>query len=678
MKSIMAKKVLLVILSVVLLLTCVPGCDKSDENVAGYSQEVVESFINDPKTLPISFKYDGTEYKGLNNEFTEVDKKIEELDDRINYDVSYSFKETGVIIRVEYVAYKDYKAYEWTVYFENQGTGNSGIFSDILGLDREYKGKNPILKGINGDTGDMYAPYEVELTDNKVKKESTSGRPTHGVFPYFNLEYGNGGTFIAVGWSGCWKTYFENKNTTTTVKAGQYNISTYLQPGESIRTPLMAFLEYDGRDELKNMNTWRSWFIYCNMHRDQNDNVIQPVFAYSSMSQGSNATSFKRIINTYYAHGININYVWMDAGWYVNAKDDGCGWTETGTWEVNESMFPEKFNDISTLIHNNGGKTLLWFEPEVVRCNKSDFLLKYSEFKEEWFLGTAASGSWLEGQLINLGDEDARNWLLARIFKVMDEGGIDMYRQDFNVDPAPVWNSLNTEGRVGIVENKYVVGYLDFWDAILAKYPNMASIDSCASGGGRNDLESLRRAVMLHVSDFWDGNSGGWNERQAVALSLASWIPYFKLEKGTGVDENTYLARSVYAPWTNFNVSTMSKSTDWDLIKKEYDEWKQLSRLYYSDYYPLTNFSKGSDVWRAWEYNDEYTGKCAVQCFRGENATENSITLKLHGLSNCDYEVKDTDGNINEVINGKILCEKGLTVTLENPGSAAVIFITKK
>ena len=73
-------------------------------------------------------------------------------------------------------------------------------------------------------------------------------------------------------------------------------------------------------------------------------------------------------------------------------------------------------------------------------------------------------------------------------------------------------------------ENLHVQGYLQYWDDLLARNPGLW-IDSCASGGRRNDLETMRRSVPLHYTDFGYGD-------HPVKLSfhhvLFEWLPYFK------------------------------------------------------------------------------------------------------------------------------------------------------
>ena len=54
-------------------------------------------------------------------------------------------------------------------------------------------------------------------------------------------------------------------------------------------------------------------------------------------------------------------------------------------------------------------------------------------------------------------------------------------------------------------------------------------IDSLRSGGRRNDLETLRRAVPLLRSDYqsFQGDPGYAAGNQCHTYGLASWLPYF-------------------------------------------------------------------------------------------------------------------------------------------------------
>jgi len=75
---------------------------------------------------------------------------------------------------------------------------------------------------------------------------------------------------------------------------------------------------------------------------------------------------------------------------------------------------------------------------------------------------------------------------------IIEKEGIDFYRQDFNMGPEYHWLCNDAPDRQGITENKHVTGYYAYWDGLVARFPKLW-LDSCASGGNRNDLETMRR-----------------------------------------------------------------------------------------------------------------------------------------------------------------------------------------
>ena len=92
-----------------------------------------------------------------------------------------------------------------------------------------------------------------------------------------------------------------------------------------------------------------------------------------------------------------------------------------------------------------GVKTIVWFEPERVQ---GDTWL--AENHPEWILGGARGG------LLNLVNPEAHRWLTGHIDRLITEQGVDLYRQDFNIDPLSFWQKNDAEDRQGITENHHV------------------------------------------------------------------------------------------------------------------------------------------------------------------------------------------------------------------------------
>jgi hypothetical protein len=149
------------------------------------------------------------------------------------------------------------------VWFENRGRRDTDILADAETVLR-FPGKYPTLKGILGDHGNNYRPYALDVAAQRRSFESNSGRATHVNFPYFDLEYGDSGVMLAIGWAGTWRADFRynGKKQEVEYRARAVNrLHTRLKPGEKIRTAMFVRAPYMVRNEDAACNYWRSWFI---------------------------------------------------------------------------------------------------------------------------------------------------------------------------------------------------------------------------------------------------------------------------------------------------------------------------------------------------------------------------------------------------------------------------------
>ena len=342
---------------------------------------------------------------------------------------------------------------------------------------------------------------------------------------------------------------------------------------------------------------------------------------------------------------------WMDAGWYP------ChGWPQTGTWEPDLKRFPRGLRAISDHARAKGIKTLVWFEPE--RVAGGTWL---AENHPQWLLG---------GTLLDLGNLEARTWLTDHVDRVLREQGIDLYRQDFNMDPLKFWRRNDAPDRQGMTENLHVQGYLAYWDALRQRHPQLI-IDSCASGGRRNDLETMRRAVALHPTDY---NYCHLAAKQAFHRSLFQWLPYFGSNTMPIETVDAYGIRSGHALSVGLGYDLRRKDLDYALLRKLSAEARQVAPYYYGDYYPLTPYTRAEDAWIAWQFHRPETEDGLVEAFRRPRSEQASIRLKLHGLdAQAVYEIKNLDLAGATRASGRDLMEKGLPVSLAGRPQAAEI-----
>ena len=625
--------------------------------------------------FPLSFRYGNTAYKGFSG-FVKESEIAEEIDRGKKTTLFLRHPDIPAVFRLETVVYPAESAYEYAVYITNHGDTNTDVFAD-LGYSIQFEGDHPVISGIKGDLGnENYRCYKFDLVaEGHYLDRSVSGRPSHGVFPYYNLSYGTGGTFIAIGWPGNWSAKFQySKSTqTTTLTAGQVSIKTYLEPGETIRTPLMGFVEYEGLTPDEQTNAWRHYYINDVMRKI--DGELTPI--YTGISQGCSGNTTNRlllILSSYFDAGVAPELLWLDAGWYTGANGESVGWPQTGSQDMDLNRFPDAMSSIGQFTSSRNMRMMIWFEAESIRLDKQAFLEGQPGFKEEWFLPKTMEGTWLEGYIMNLTDPNCVEWVFNKICKVIDESGATAFRSDFNCDPAPSWTAAESRDRKGMTENLYVQGYLSLWDKIIERYPGIY-MDSCASGGGRNDLETMKRAVPLHYTDWFDGNHEDYDMKGKMTQALFAWFPYFKNE--IYQTTNMYKVRMNYAPLSLMNLNgLLYKDTDWTLTKQGYAEFEQIRDYFYADYYQLFEWQAQADRWNGWEFYDPETASGYASVFCHEATSKLSTTVCLKGLDpEKQYHITDFDGLVDVTMSGKDLMEKGITVTVPEKPYAVILLI---
>jgi alpha-galactosidase len=467
-----------------------------------------------------------------------------------------------------------------------------------------------------------------------------------------------------IGWPGQWAAEFTRQpDRGLHVVAGQELTHFTLHPGEEVCSPLIVLQFWRG-DYLRSQNIWRRWMLAHNVPRP-GGKLLQPMSASSSSMWfnemvNANEENQKLFIDRLVEEGVKPDYWWMDAGWYVN---DGR-WVNTGTWEVDTARFPHGLAAISDHAHAQGIKTIVWFEPE--RVTPDTWLY---EKHPEWLLSRPerpGAPAWVRAwRLLDLGNAEARAWLIEHVDRLLVEQGIDLYRQDFNIDPLEFWRTSDAADRQGITEIKYVTGYLAYWDELRRRHPDMV-IDTCASGGRRNDLETLRRAVPLHRSDYAHQAVGN----QCHTYGISFWVPYH----GIGVPQiDAYTFRSTLVPAFGYGPDMRRPDLDYGLMRRLVAEWREYADNTLGDYYPLTSYSYEDDVWMAWQFDRPEAGKGMVQVFRRSHSPFETARFQLHALEpDAQYAVKDVDTGEVQRFTGRELMDQGLSVMLKQRPAAAI------
>ncbi len=631
-----------------------------------FADETEQGFSDAP---PFSFKYDGKPSTDFIAKW-QITRASRSLDNaRTEHTVSYSDSATGLIIRCVGVEYLNFPTVEWTLHLTNSGSTDTPIIENLRPLDIQYQRSRSGEYLLHHFRGTLVTASDLEPLETVLKPSSnlhlgsTDGRPCSTTFPYFNLNTGRGGVIMAVGWPGQWSADFARDQALgLNISAGQDLTHFKLHPQEAVRTPLMVVQFYTG-DWIRAQNIWRRWMITHNVPRP-GGNLPTAFFSpcsshqYSEMTQADEASQ-KLFIDRYIEEGLKPDYWWMDAGWY---KCDGS-WPKTGTWEVDDKRFPRGLRAVSDHAHGKQVKTIVWFEPERVAPNTW-----ISTNHPEWLLKSSPNQPQEQDHLLDLGNPKAYTWLVDHMDSLIKSQGIDLYRQDYNIGPIAFWRNTDTEDRQGITEIKYVTGYLNYWDELIRRNPGLL-IDSCASGGHRNDLETMRRAVPLLRSDYIFEPVG----QQGHTYGFAFWLPFF----GTGTRAlDTYTIRSCMCSAIIGCWDLRDKTLDYNLLRRLFAQWREASPEFYGDYNPLTPYSITTDSWIAWQFSRPELGRGIIQAYRRQDCVYESARFKLVGLdANKTYKVRNLDSDHTDELSGRELMDHGVLVNIQDrPGSAWILF----
>ena len=680
---------------------CLPGLATAATDLAGFvtesERELARAWMaahlgGSAAGLPFSFQYGDASSRGFLDGW-DAQHTSETIDkSRTRHTLTLVDPKTQLQVRAVAVEYHDFPAIEWTLHFRNDGPSDTPLLSKISSVDFQVSrdaGWEYVLHHNKGAraSGSDFEPYETALAlGEKVHLRTIGGRPSNGMMPYFNVAWPRPerGVVFAIGWPGQWEADFvRDIGTTLHIQAGQENPRFKLRPGEEVRSPLIAVVWYEG-DWLRGQNMWRRWMVQHNVPRQQGELAPTQLVACSSHQFAeminANEENQKLFIDRYLEEKLPLSHWWMDAGWYLN---DGS-WVNTGTWEVDRERFPRGLRAVTDHAHARGLKSIVWFEPERVTLNSWIY-----ENHPEWTLKAPPNpGGQLYDEtnwrLFNLGNKAAHSWLVEHINDLIYSEGIDVYRQDFNIDPLYYWRHNDEPDREGITEIKYCTGYLAYWDAILNRHPGIR-IDSCASGGRRNDLETLRRSVPFVRSDHLFEPAS----QQSHNYGFSMWVPYHGTGTHVGhsaIGQHSTTGVDVYAFRSHMSCTVTAcwdmrdKDLDYDTLRKLTAQMAEASPNFLGDYYPLTPYASEieRDVWIAWQWDRPEENHGAIQAFRRAEDVEPRRRFRLRGLDpEASYRVNNVDREEDVVMRGAELLRDGLTIELPEARSAALILYSK-
>lgn len=681
----MKKLALIVFLSIAGILALYPKKVSVADNSIGTERWVRQMFLKN-RQLPFSFKLDGKEsgtfISGWSRQLKPAGTTV---DGGIRYNLEMGAPDGSLKLDCEITAFPDSHAAEWVVRFTNPSSMNSAKISDVNVADIDFstKTKNPdwklfTAKGTTDSENDfhlqVFAPADTTLHFRPDGGRSSSV----SAFPFFNLAESNRqGICIAIGWSGTWFSDFIPTAGKGNIgfTAGMEGMDIFLYPGESVRTPKVAILQWGGNDRQDGNNALRRFLLAHHSPRFGSGEAVVPPLcmgldfgdpAPSGEYEGLTELLGRAIVERHRNFKIMPEVFWLDAGWYEGnnapeSREQGRWWYSTvGSWEADPTRFPNGLKPMADAMHEAGAKFMVWFEPE--RVYEGTII---DREHPEWLLHSKDGN---KSRLFNLGNPEALDYLCKTIGDFIEKSGIDYYRQDFNIAPAQFWTEADPEGRKGITEIRHIENLYRFWDYLLSRFPDLM-IDNCASGGRRLDLETVSRSIPLWRTDCHYGEP---TCQQSHEYGLAQFLPLH----GTGVyTTDPYCVRSGMSSAFLWAGEVLSSANPVNGIRDAVAVFKELRPYHTKDFYPLSGDGStlGRDLWIAWQFHDPADGSGVVQAFRRDEAPGETYEVKLRALDkDADYELFDYDTKETVKVSGGDL-SSGLSLSLPRQRSSKLL-----
>ena len=595
-------------------------------------------FWYDTAKIPIEFFYNGSLVQGIPKEWNPK-RNTYRIDCNISCTQVVCTTPEQLEIKIERRFYHDFDACEYVAYFTNHNYMATPLIENIR-IKGLIPGTDAVLWHGNGDTcnQEAYQWWQSSLEETPLTIEpNNDGTSCDGAFPYMRLQFAYHGTNLAVGWSGTWTSEFSQTENGVLISVGQKRCHMILYSGETMRTPSLILISYQGNEDI-GRNVWRKWY-FAHILPKQGHKPLTPKCCMHYLNidghpEFTGATEQNQIhaIDCYLNAGLHPDIWWMDAGWYP------CNfiWQLVGNWYPNPEHFPKGLSPLGQKCIENNIEFLLWFEPERTHSGT-----KFDKEHPEWLIHWHKNGKDYQSRLNNLGNPECCDYIIDQIDRMIKEYHVNIYRQDCNLYPGRFWREAEYENRIGAIENLHIQGYYRLWDTLLARNPGLL-IDSCAGGGRRNDIETMRRSVPFHYTDVGYGNHPMKCKQHQL---MHEWIPYFRAhnmnwcnEEGVYDTINRIPDRFSYyvamAPaltdMTEFNADEEA----FTLAREMQTLWRKVAEyMLGTDYYPLTNFCSSAEDFYAAQFHNPETNCGIIHLINHAAAPDTHFSVKLKGLA---------------------------------------------
>lgn len=223
------------------------------------------------------------------------------------------------------------------------------------------------------------------------------------------------------------------------------------------------------------------------------------------------------------AAAIGVERFVLDDGWFAGRRDDT---TSLGDWVADPGVFPDGLDPLIDHVRQLGMDFGLWVEPEMVSPDSALY-----RAHPDWCLHLPHHQRLTQrNQLVlDLTRAEVSEHLFSCLDRLLSQHRIDYLKWDHNRDLFPLAGKGHAQ----------VIALYALLDRLRAAHPHV-EIESCASGGGRVDLEIMRRC-----SRFWASDNNDPVERLRINAGWFDFLPMRIAGNHVGPSPNPITGRQV-------------------------------------------------------------------------------------------------------------------------------------
>lgn len=223
------------------------------------------------------------------------------------------------------------------------------------------------------------------------------------------------------------------------------------------------------------------------------------------------------------AAALGVERFVLDDGWFAGRRDDT---TSLGDWVADPGIFPDGLDPLIDHVRRSGMDFGLWVEPEMVSPDSALY-----RAHPDWCLHLPGRPRLTQrNQLVlDLTRPEVSDHLFASLHRLLADHDIAYLKWDHNRDLFPLAGKGHAQ----------VIALYALLDRLRAAHPQV-EIETCASGGGRVDLEILERC-----SRFWASDNNDPIERLQINAGWFDFLPMRITGNHVGPSPNPITGRQV-------------------------------------------------------------------------------------------------------------------------------------